>query len=80
MPAGAAIGRAKGMAPDGAAKEQLGFTPGQWVEHIRTLLRQGREAEALQALRALRRAQPDYRLPPDLAALAGTLGPTPPGD
>ncbi len=83
-PAGAAIGRAKGMAPDGAAKEQLGFTPGQWVEQIRTLLRQGREAEALQALRALRRAHPDHLLPPDLQALTGTpggtLGPAPPGD
>jgi len=42
-------------------------TPEAWVEHIRTLRVQGREAEATAELAELRRAYPDFQLPPDLA-------------
>jgi hypothetical protein len=42
-------------------------TPEAWVEHVRNLRLQGREAEATAELVELRRAYPDFRLPPDLA-------------
>ena len=42
-------------------------TPEAWVEHIRSLRTQGREAEATAELAELRRAYPDFQLPADLA-------------
>jgi len=41
-------------------------TPEQWLEEIRRLRREGREAEADAALAEFRKAHPDYRLPDDL--------------
>jgi hypothetical protein len=42
-------------------------TPEAWVELIRSLRIQGREAEATAELAELRRAYPDFQLPADLA-------------
>jgi hypothetical protein len=42
-------------------------TPEAWVEQIRNLRQQGREAEAASELAELRRAFPDFPLPADLA-------------
>jgi hypothetical protein len=42
-------------------------TPEAWVELIRSLRMQGREAEATAELAELRRAYPDFQLPADLA-------------
>jgi hypothetical protein len=41
-------------------------TPEAWVELIRSLWLQGREAEATAELAELRRAYPDFPLPADL--------------
>jgi hypothetical protein len=73
-PAGAASDalrrdRNLGDRPDRAGREgalSAVRTPEAWVEHIRTLRAQGREAEATAELAELGRAYPDFQLPPDL--------------
>jgi hypothetical protein len=50
----------------GAASSAI-RSPEAWVEHIRSLRTQGREAEATAELAELRRAYPDFQLPTDLA-------------
>jgi hypothetical protein len=73
-PAGAAsetLGRdrALGDRPARTAREtDVGAirTPEAWLEQIRSLRAQGREAEAATELAEFRRAYPDFRLPPDL--------------
>ena len=74
-PAGAAADslrrdRALGDRPERASREASSSTirtPEAWIEHIRSLRAQGREAEATTELAELRRAYPDFRLPADLA-------------
>jgi len=74
-PAGAASDslrrdRALGDRPERASREAMRATirtPEAWVEHVRSLKAQGREAEATAELAELRRAYPDFQLPPDLA-------------
>jgi hypothetical protein len=74
-PAGAASealrrDRNLGDRPERASREAAPSavrTPEAWVEHVRNLRLQGREAEATAELVELRRAYPDFQLPPDLA-------------
>jgi hypothetical protein len=74
-PAGAASeslrrDRALGDRPERALREAARptiRTPEAWVEHVRSLRAQGREAEATAELAELRRTYPDFQLPPDLA-------------
>ena len=74
-PAGAASDslrrdRNLGDRPERASREAAPSavrTPEAWVEHIRSLRMQGREAEATAELAELRRAYPDFQLPADLA-------------
>jgi outer membrane biosynthesis protein TonB len=74
-PAGAASDtlrrdRTLGDRPERASREASANavrSPEAWVEHIRTLRAQGRDAEATIELAELRRTYPDFRLPPDLA-------------
>jgi len=74
-PAGAASeslrrDRNLGDRPERASREAAPSairTPEAWVEHIRGLRGQGREAEATAELAELRRAYPDFQLPADLA-------------
>lgn len=61
--------RAKEMAPlkkleSGAADAMR--PPEAWLEDVRRLRREGREAEARESLDAFRRAYPAYVLPEDL--------------
>jgi hypothetical protein len=42
-------------------------SPEGWIDHIRSLRAQGRDAEAITELAEFRRQYPDFRLPPDLA-------------
>lgn len=73
-PAGAAAeglsrDRALGDRPGRAMRESSAAavrTPETWLEHIRSLLAQGREAEAAAELAEFRRAYPDFKLPADL--------------
>jgi hypothetical protein len=76
QPAGAASSdalrrdRALGDRPERASREASGSairSPEAWVEIVRGLRAQGREAEASAELAELRRAYPDFQLPPDLA-------------
>jgi hypothetical protein len=75
QPAGAASDvlrrdRALGDRPERASREASGNalrSPEAWVELIRSLRAQGRDAEATAELAELRRAYPDFQLPPDLA-------------
>jgi len=74
-PAGAASeslrrDRTLGDRPERAAREAAPAairTPEAWVEHVRSLRAQGRDAEATAELADLRRAYPGFQLPPDLA-------------
>jgi hypothetical protein len=71
-PAGAASealqrDRTLGDRPERASREAAIRSPETWVEHIRSLRAQGREAEATTELAELRRAYPDFQLPGDLA-------------
>jgi hypothetical protein len=71
-PAGAASDalrrdRTLGDRPERASRESAMRSPEAWVEHIRSLRAQGREAEATTELAELRRAYPDFQLPTDLA-------------
>jgi hypothetical protein len=74
-PAGAASeslrrDRNLGDRPERASREAARSairSPEAWVEHIRNLRLQGREAEATAELVELRRAYPDFQLPTDLA-------------
>ncbi|MGE5791279.1 MAG: hypothetical protein ACM36B_01220 [Bacteroidota bacterium] len=71
-PAGAASealrrDRTLGDRPERASRESAIRSPEAWVEHIRSLRAQGREAEATTELAELRRAYPDFQLPTDLA-------------
>jgi hypothetical protein len=74
-PAGAATDslrrdRTLGDRPERASREASANairSPEAWVELVRGLRAQGREAEATAELAELRRAYPDFRLPPDLA-------------
>jgi len=72
-PAGAAPGslqrdRNLGDRPERESREASAIrSPEAWVEYIRSLRAQGRDAEATAELAELRRAYPDFRLPPDLA-------------
>jgi hypothetical protein len=62
--------RTLGDRPERASREAARSairTPEAWVEHIRSLRMQGREAEATAELVELRRAYPDFQLPADLA-------------
>lgn len=43
--------------------------PAAWIDEIRRLMREGREAEARDQLAAFRRAHPDHPVPDDLRAL-----------
>lgn len=71
-PAGAASGslrrdRNLGDRPERASREASAIrSPEAWVEYIRNLRAQGREAEATAELAELRRAYPDFQLPADL--------------
>lgn len=58
-----------GFAPDPGQAREAGPAPGPWIERIRGLLREGRQAEALRELRSLTETHPDLALPPDLAQL-----------
>lgn len=58
--------RALGDRPERASREGAVRSPEAWVEHIRDLRAQGRDAEAIAALAELRRAYPDFMLPADL--------------
>jgi hypothetical protein len=72
-PAGAASrsmqrDRNLGDRPERASREAPAIrSPEAWVEYIRSLRAQGREAEATAELADLRRAYPDFELPADLA-------------
>jgi RNA polymerase sigma-70 factor (ECF subfamily) len=70
LPAAPAAADAIEMRPrrEALRKEAAGAarTPEQWLEEIRRLRREGREAEADAALAEFRKAHPDYRLPDDL--------------
>ncbi len=74
-PAGAASealrrDRAFGDRPGRVSREEAPsvlHTPEAWIDHIRSLRAQGREAEATTELAEFRRQYPDFRLPPDLA-------------
>ena len=74
-PAGAASrslqrDRNLGDRPERASREASSSairSPEAWVEYIRSLRAQGRETEATAELADLRRAYPDFQLPPDLA-------------
>jgi hypothetical protein len=59
--------RTLGDRPERASREAVVRSPEAWVEHIRSLRAQGREAEATSELAELRRAHPDFQLPADLA-------------
>jgi len=62
--------RALGDRPSRAMREAGAAairTPEAWIEHIRSLRTQGREAEAAAELAELRRAYPDFPVPADLA-------------
>jgi hypothetical protein len=71
-PAGAASealrrDRTLGDRPERASREASAIrSPEVWIEHIRSLRGQGREAEAATELAELRRAYPDLPLPADL--------------
>ncbi|MET0680192.1 MAG: hypothetical protein ABWZ41_04250 [Burkholderiales bacterium] len=72
-PAGAASeslrrDRALGDRPERASRDASAIrTPEAWIDHIRSLRAQGREAEATAELAEFRRAYPDFQLPTDLA-------------
>jgi hypothetical protein len=55
----------RGAAP--AAAEAKARTPEAWLEEIRRLKAQGRDAEAAAELAEFRKRHPDFALPPDLA-------------
>ncbi len=61
--------RAAGERPARAARSpsDAARSPEEWIEEIRRLKAQGREAEATAGLAELRRAYPDFQLPADLA-------------
>ncbi len=71
-PAGAASrsmqrDRNLGDRPERASREASAIrSPEAWVEYIRSLRAQGRDAEATAELADLRRAYPDFKLPTDL--------------
>jgi hypothetical protein len=52
-----------------AAEDALVLEPQAWIERILALRREGRMQEAQRSLEQFRRRYPDYRLPPELAAL-----------
>jgi hypothetical protein len=62
--------RAASSAPRGefGSADKAVRPPEAWIEDIRRLRREGREAEAQTQLAAFRLAYPDYRLPEDLRA------------
>ncbi|OIO68044.1 MAG: hypothetical protein CO186_10915 [Zetaproteobacteria bacterium CG_4_9_14_3_um_filter_49_83] len=45
---------------------EVASEPEQWIENIRALLEQGKQAEALKEIVAFKAAYPDYELPADL--------------
>lgn len=73
QPAGAAAeslrrDRALGDRPERASRDASAIrSPEAWIDHIRSLRAQGREAEATAELAEFRRAYPDFQLPTDLA-------------
>jgi hypothetical protein len=60
-------GRLERGAAAPAAAEAKVRTPDAWIEEIRRLKAQGRDAEAAAELAEFRKRHPDYTLPPDLA-------------
>jgi hypothetical protein len=50
-----------------AAAEPKARTPEAWLEEIRRLRAQGRDAEAAMELAEFRKRHPDFVLPPDFA-------------
>jgi hypothetical protein len=60
--------RTLGDRPERAARDSSAIrSPEAWIDHIRSLRAQGREAEATAELAEFRRAYPDFKLPTDLA-------------
>ncbi|MBL8487964.1 MAG: hypothetical protein JNK22_12825 [Rhodocyclaceae bacterium] len=49
--------------------DRMARDPASWLDEIRRLMREGREAEARDQLAAFRRAHPDHPVPDDLRAL-----------